>query len=73
MAIECDSSNVVKWVSNPSVAPWRFRWLLNQIENLKLSLRDWIIAHILREGNEIVDGLGKAGVTRTCEFVLVWD
>ncbi|OMP02587.1 hypothetical protein CCACVL1_02751 [Corchorus capsularis] len=35
VVIESDSSNTVKWVQNPSFAPWRFRQIMMKIETLK--------------------------------------
>ncbi|XVF74314.1 hypothetical protein PTKIN_Ptkin13bG0100600 [Pterospermum kingtungense] len=45
----------------PSAALWRDRFIVNQIENMKLQLQNWEIAHIFRESNQITDRLAKEG------------
>lgn len=65
LEIECGNLNVVKWLSNPGTAPWRFKSLMLHIENLKLKIKSWSISQIYRESNIDTDALAKAGVQRT--------
>ncbi|XVE59698.1 hypothetical protein DITRI_Ditri05aG0067000 [Diplodiscus trichospermus] len=67
--IENDSSNAIKWVSNPASVRWRMRWIAIQLENLKVQYAYWTIEHIPREVNGIANGLAKFGVHRG---VLLW-
>ncbi|XVE85483.1 hypothetical protein DITRI_Ditri17bG0094100 [Diplodiscus trichospermus] len=70
LIVECDSSNAVTWVVNPNKAPWRYRNVINLIENLKMKISRWEVRHILRECNQIADGLAKTGVSRVNDFLL---
>ncbi|XVE69060.1 hypothetical protein DITRI_Ditri09bG0119300 [Diplodiscus trichospermus] len=72
LALESDSANAVKWVKDPISAPWRFRHLLNQLENLKTSIPNWTITHILREANGDADCLAKAGAKRMEDHVMIF-
>ncbi|EOX96525.1 Uncharacterized protein TCM_005759 [Theobroma cacao] len=64
LMIECDSSNVVKWVRNPSVVPWRLRKEIIFIHNMLTRIDEWQIGHILRSANGDADTLAKGGVQR---------
>ncbi|OMO82752.1 hypothetical protein COLO4_22852 [Corchorus olitorius] len=64
LTIESDSSNTVKWVKDPSSAPWRFRQIMMRIELFKQSLGSWDIVLIPRSTNSMADGLAKQGVCR---------
>ncbi|XVE77075.1 hypothetical protein DITRI_Ditri13aG0032800 [Diplodiscus trichospermus] len=73
LIIESDSSNEVKWVTNPTSVPWRLRWIVVQIENLKLQFSNWTIKHVLREANELANSLAKSGVHRLEDMVVFHD
>ncbi|OMO67980.1 hypothetical protein COLO4_29951 [Corchorus olitorius] len=64
LTIESDSSNTVKWVKDPSSAPWHFRQIMMRIELLKQRLGHWDIILIPRSVNSMADGLAKQGVCR---------
>ncbi|XVE56531.1 hypothetical protein DITRI_Ditri04bG0018300 [Diplodiscus trichospermus] len=64
---------MVQWISEPRKTPWRLRRLVVQIENIKTKIKDWSISRILRESNDVANGLAKAGVHRETEVVLIYD
>ncbi|XVF77633.1 hypothetical protein PTKIN_Ptkin14bG0062000 [Pterospermum kingtungense] len=71
LLLESDSTNAVMWISNPSSAPWRFRWLINNIENIKRLIPNWSVNDTLQEANVVVDILANAGINRVDGFILV--
>ena len=73
LIIECDSSNVVKWVTNPICSPWSVRKIISQIEIYKAQLSECEIVHILRNGNDIANALAKFGVTRQTDLVVSYE
>ena len=73
LTIECDSSNVVKWVLNPMSSPWKVRKVMAHIEVLKAQLFRWEIVHIPRMINETVDEFAKSGVTRQCDLLVYYE
>ncbi|XVE68905.1 hypothetical protein DITRI_Ditri09bG0107000 [Diplodiscus trichospermus] len=70
---ESNSKAAVGWVLNLSSTPWRFRNFMAHIENLKNLVKDWSIAHVLKERNEAADTLAKEGVNRVDNLVVVVD
>ena len=73
LIIECDSSNVVKWVTNPICSPWSVRKFISHIEIFKAQVLDCEIVHILRSGNAMADALAKFGVTRQADLVVSYE
>ncbi|XVF83529.1 hypothetical protein PTKIN_Ptkin16aG0496200 [Pterospermum kingtungense] len=69
LVIESDSSNVVKWVSYPSIAPWAMRRFFNQIEALKSGVQNWRVIHVNRERNFMANTLAKEAVLREDELI----
>ncbi|XVF81381.1 hypothetical protein PTKIN_Ptkin15bG0150400 [Pterospermum kingtungense] len=69
LVIESDSSNAVKWVNFPFVAPWAMRSFLNQIEALKSRVLNWRVVHVNREINFVVDTLAKEAALREDELI----
>ena len=72
LTIECDSSNVVKWVLNPMSSPWKVRKVMAHIEVLKAQLFRWDIVHISKTINETADALAKSGVNRQCDLLVYY-
>ncbi|XVF47832.1 hypothetical protein PTKIN_Ptkin03bG0142500 [Pterospermum kingtungense] len=72
LCIESHSTNIVKWVNNPRLALWRIRCLVGQIENLKMNVSKWSISHILREANDVADGLAKGDANRDDDLLVVF-
>ncbi|XVF37032.1 hypothetical protein REPUB_Repub19eG0110700 [Reevesia pubescens] len=70
LIIESDSLNVVIWFNDSKLLPWRLRKLCSSIDSLKSLVIDWKVIHVLREANDVADGLAKAGVSRTFDMVL---
>ncbi|XVF55660.1 hypothetical protein PTKIN_Ptkin06aG0054600 [Pterospermum kingtungense] len=64
LTIESDSMNIVKWVLNPRSVPWRMRYIVQQIESLKLLVPRWSIQHVMREGNVNANELAKGRVDK---------
>ncbi|XVE61157.1 hypothetical protein DITRI_Ditri06bG0017300 [Diplodiscus trichospermus] len=62
---------ILGWITNPTFAPWRIRNFISHIETLKQQVPNWSILHILRESNEVADWLGKTGVNRGNDFLVV--
>ncbi|XWS71347.1 hypothetical protein CRYUN_Cryun03dG0130500 [Craigia yunnanensis] len=73
LIIECDSSNVVKWVLNPMCSPWKLRKFMSYIKAFKIQLFRWDTVPILRMINETIDALAKSGVTRQCDLLLHYE
>ncbi|XVF70381.1 hypothetical protein PTKIN_Ptkin11bG0157200 [Pterospermum kingtungense] len=73
LLVESDSTNVVKWISKPNSVPWRLKWIINKIENLKPGIPNWSVKHTLCKANDIADSLVKAGVNRGDDYILVLD
>ena len=73
LIIKCDSSNVVKWVTNPICSPWSVRKFISHIEIFKAQVLDCEIVHILRSGNAMADVLAKSGVTRQADLVVSYE
>ncbi|EOY00641.1 Uncharacterized protein TCM_010538 [Theobroma cacao] len=63
LPIECDASNVAKWIKKPKDVPWRLRPLIIQILSLLGRITQWNIQHIPRSANGVVDSVAKAGVS----------
>ncbi|XVE62164.1 hypothetical protein DITRI_Ditri06bG0096500 [Diplodiscus trichospermus] len=72
LLIEIDSTNIVKWITEPSKVPWRLRRYVSRVEFLKTKCREWKIMHTYREGNDIADGLAKVGIIRSKDFLIVY-
>ncbi|XP_021290660.1 uncharacterized protein LOC110421389 [Herrania umbratica] len=68
LIIESDSSNAVKWTTGVSIAPWKMRKWLLQMERMKKGLFGWEIRHVLREANQRADTLAK-GVLLQADIV----
>ncbi|XWS10417.1 hypothetical protein CRYUN_Cryun39dG0075400 [Craigia yunnanensis] len=64
LIIESDSSNVVNWIHNPQSVPWLMKRIISHIVVLKVQIKECEVLHILRECNDMADGLSKAGVSR---------
>ncbi|EOY10114.1 Uncharacterized protein TCM_025492 [Theobroma cacao] len=60
--IETDSINAVKWIQDPSNAPWRLRSHVIQLSNQLSKVRNWRINHIRKSANEAIDSLAKEGI-----------
>ena len=73
LIIESDSSNVVKWMTNPSEASWRMKRHMGHIVTLKQELLCCEFVYIPREANEMADVLAKSGVTRQHDLVALFD
>ena len=73
LIIECDSSNVVKWVTNPNCSPWSIRKIITHIEIFKAQLSGCEIVHISRSVNDIADAFAKSGVTRQTDLVVSYE
>ena len=73
LIIESDSSNVVKWMSNPSDAPWRMKKYIGRMDICKQQLLSCDFILIPREGNDMADELAKAGVDRQHDLVAFFE
>ena len=73
LVIENDSSNVVKCVLYPQGTPWALKKIMSQIVAYKAMLIEWDIMHILREGNDIADGLAKSGVYIQSDLLVYYE
>ena len=73
LIIECDSSNVVKWVTNPLCSFWIVRKIISHFEVFKAKLLRCEILHILRNVNDIADALAKFRVTRQIDLVVCYE
>ncbi|XVE83990.1 hypothetical protein DITRI_Ditri16bG0133100 [Diplodiscus trichospermus] len=73
LIIESDSTNAIKWVLHPQNSPWKWRKFIAQIELLKNGKYKCQFSHVLRENNEVADGLAKAGVSRTVDYIAVYN
>ncbi|EOY32580.1 Uncharacterized protein TCM_040570 [Theobroma cacao] len=71
LVIESDSMNIVRWISKPCEASWRFQYIVMQIEKLKSKMNRWQLVHHLRSGNEISNNLAKEGVNRDRDFFMI--
>ncbi|XVF86456.1 hypothetical protein PTKIN_Ptkin18bG0041700 [Pterospermum kingtungense] len=49
---------------NPDDVPWKLRYIVVQIENLKMQAKGWSISRTLREANSDTDIVAKNGVDR---------
>ncbi|XVE74756.1 hypothetical protein DITRI_Ditri12bG0043400 [Diplodiscus trichospermus] len=67
LLIESDSVNIVKWVNNPNLAPWRLRRFVSHIECLKTQAREWSIVHTFKEAND------KSGVHCIADMVRFYE
>ena len=56
-----------------SCTPWALKKIMSQIVAYKAMLIEWDIFHILREGNDIADGLAKSGVYRQSELLVFYE
>ncbi|KAG6738134.1 hypothetical protein POTOM_059694 [Populus tomentosa] len=59
--IESDSANVVQWMNEPSIRPWRYKDLFSLAERFSSQIS---FAHMLREGNHCANVLAKQGVLK---------
>ena len=73
LVIESDSSNVVKWMLNPLVAPWSMKRHMAHIEICKQQLLSCDFVFIPRERNDMTDALAKSGVFRQHDFVFIYE
>ena len=73
LIIENDSSNVVECVLYPQGTPWALKKIMSQIVAYKAMLIEWDIMHILREGNDIADGLAKSGVYIQSDLLVYYE
>lgn len=69
---ESDSTSIVAWVADPSLAPWQFHNSLHKCCNVLGSNITWSIRHINRTCNDATDVLARMGLQGTSfvEFVL---
>ncbi|XVE98893.1 hypothetical protein REPUB_Repub03eG0148400 [Reevesia pubescens] len=68
---ESDSLNPVNWFKQPSSTPRRLKKHIPFVESLKSELISWQVLHVLRESNDIADGLAKSGVNRNNALLLM--
>ena len=73
LIIESDSSNVVKWIRNPQSVPWSMKRIISHIVVLKVQIKECDVMHILRECNDMADGLAKAGVSRSNNLMVYYN
>ena len=73
LIIESDSTNVVKWMLNPSGVPWSMKRHMAHIELYKLQLLSCDCIFIPREGNVMADTLAKSGVFRIHDLTVLYD
>ncbi|XP_073262728.1 uncharacterized protein [Populus alba] len=59
--IESDSANVVQWMNETSIRPWRYKDPFSLAERFSSQIS---FAHILREGNHCANVLAKQGVLK---------
>lgn len=71
LLLECDNSNVVKWVTTPSSVLLRFSTMITQVHNTLARINSWHINHIPRSANGEADSLVKDGVLRPSAFLWI--
>ena len=53
--------------------PWSVKRIISHIVVLKVQLKECEVLHILREGNDMADGLAKAGVSKSNNLLVYYD
>ena len=67
--LESDSKTVISWLNNVLDSPWKYKNLLNKLQNLYLDLGKNSFIHVFREANHFADSLAQMGVHRTFDLV----
>ena len=69
--LESDSKTVISWLNNVLDSPWKYKNLLNKLQNLYLDLGKNSFIHVFRKTNHFTDSFAKMGIHRTSDLV-VW-
>ena len=62
--LERDSFSSIQWGSGKAIHPWRLADWVEEVQDIS-SLLGASFHHVLREANNMVDGLAREGVFRT--------
>ncbi|EOY08885.1 Uncharacterized protein TCM_024158 [Theobroma cacao] len=68
VVVENDSANAINWVQHHCKVLWRMKNTSNSIETFLRRSTRFTFKQIMREANNIADGLAKAGVLRDSNF-----
>ncbi|KAK6255545.1 hypothetical protein QUC31_017195 [Theobroma cacao] len=64
LRIDSDSTNSIKWIRDPSLAPWKYILWVLKIDCLKNRLKGWNIVHTSRSVSSVAGQLTKEGMLR---------
>lgn len=69
---ELNSKSVISWVTDPSLALWRFQNVLWECYNVFGTDISWSLSHIGRKGSDAADVLARMGFGRLNFIEFVW-